>query len=66
MISHTDTQTHTHRKEITYSTQRSAESCSKAPYDSPSHRIGGGRVERTASLGAPKELNGWMDGRTER
>lgn len=64
MVRHT--RTHTQRKEITYSTQRSSESRSKAPYDSPSHRIGGGRGERTASLEAPKELNRWMDGRTER
>lgn len=60
---------HTHRKVITYSTQSSAKSHSKAPYDSPSHWIGAGKEERTESLKAPLpqgELNRWMEGQTGR
>lgn len=49
-------------KEISYSTQSSADSRSKPPYDSPSH----GRTERDSKpLLPPEESHRWMDGKTE-
>lgn len=59
---------HTRRKMITYSGEWNADSCSKTPYDSPSHSTGGGRGAWTKSLKARplRSRNRWMDGRTDR
>lgn len=55
---------HEHGREITYSTQSSAEPCSKAPYDSPSHRISAGKRGAIGEpqSSPPEELHRGMEG----